>query len=137
MTKRQVVDETSTANLNYEISEDLIKWWIFNSIFKKYQPATQEEAEELITKKRISTRVITSWGISYITLIAYPQKLIAQAREDYFLVPRNPNELWTWEYKDQSIESPTQSTNKTSTQTDSPKKKSSRKSEKQKSTEIL
>ena len=54
----KVMDLTKDKPLNakegddtvYEVSEDLVKGWLFNAIYKRYSPATEEEAAGLIDK---------------------------------------------------------------------------------------
>lgn len=75
-------------NIEFELSEELVQGWLFNAILKRFNPSSQEEAEGLIEKKGITCRMITSGQAIYATIQDKKLNVIAQARADYFLVPR-------------------------------------------------
>lgn len=92
LTKDKPLNAKEGDDTMYEISEDMVKGWLFNAIFKRYNPKSEEEAQDIILKKWITCRMITSWNYSYATILTKNQKVIAQAREDYFLVPVSKEE---------------------------------------------
>lgn len=59
-TKDKPLTEKEGDDTMYEISEDMVKGWLFNAIFKKYNPKTEEEAQDIILKHGITCRMITS-----------------------------------------------------------------------------
>ncbi len=90
LTKDKPLNAKEGDDTMYEISEDMVKGWLFNAIFKRYNPKSEKEAQDIILKKWITCRMITSWSYSYATIQDKKLKVIAQAREDYFLVPVEP-----------------------------------------------
>ena len=65
--------------MTWKISEKKIAAWIVTSLYVKYRPASEDEAQKIMEKKRIKVRYFESKeGYALATMVDGRGKVIAQ-----------------------------------------------------------